>query len=85
MDQLTIQAIREQLDHHVKTITALDNAMEEIAALKQQVEILQSIQGTMPRSWDLATHREATCDSTLQQHSHQLEDIMGSQIKVMVQ
>jgi hypothetical protein len=50
VDQLTIQAIREQLDHHVKTITALDNAMEEIAALKQQVEILQSTQGTMPRS-----------------------------------
>jgi hypothetical protein len=38
------------VDPHLKTITALDNAIEEIAALKQQVEILQSTQGTMAGS-----------------------------------
>ncbi len=72
MDQSTIQAILNQLEktslqnmtHQLNTIAALDNAMEEIPALRQQVEILQSAQGTMASLLDWAKHRVATSDST---------------------
>jgi hypothetical protein len=55
VDQLTIQAILDQFEktslqnqtHQLNTIAALEKAMEEIAALRRQVELLQSAQGTM--------------------------------------
>jgi hypothetical protein len=64
--------------HQSNTIAALNSAMEEISSLRSQVESLQAAQGAMAGTLDSATSRVANCESTMQYHSQQLNNLNDS-------
>jgi chromosome segregation ATPase len=75
LDKTTLEAQRSQIN----TISALDQAMTEIRALRAQVESLQASQGSLAGNLDLTTSRVATCEITLHQHGQQLQDVQQRQ------
>jgi hypothetical protein len=75
LDKTTLEAQRNQNN----TISALDQAMTEIRALRAQVESLQASQGSLAGNLDLTTSRVATCENTLHQHGQQLQDVQQRQ------
>jgi chromosome segregation ATPase len=75
LDKTTLEAQRSQDN----TISALDQAMTEIRALRAQVESLQASQGSLAGNLDLTTSRVATCEITLHQHGQQLHDVQQRQ------
>jgi hypothetical protein len=93
IDSAMYQALVDQLDstsleaqrNQNKTIEALDQAMNEIRALRAQVESLQASQGSLAGNLDLTTSRVATCEITLHQHGQQLQEVQNRQATVASQ
>jgi hypothetical protein len=87
IDSVMYQALVDQLDrtsleaerNQNSTLTALDQAMTEIRALRAQVESLRASQGSLAGNLDLTTSRVITCEITLHQHGQQLQEVQQRQ------
>jgi chromosome segregation ATPase len=81
IEKTLIEAERNQSN----TISAVNEAMEEISSLKAKVSALQAAQGSMAGNLDSTTSRVATCKVTLHQHGQQLQEVIHRQGTVTAQ